>query len=127
MIVTTTTTTTQNLLTNGTIIQLESDVLEARRNHTRASLDFTVTLNEVLARKRFEFLERIAVYMHAQMTFFHQGYLYKSNFFSYCGFKIGLTNPRYECFKDVEPHLKSYTQYLQNVSQHSTLFVHHLL
>jgi Arf-GAP/coiled-coil/ANK repeat/PH domain-containing protein len=49
-------------------------------------------MNDVLATKRFEFLERMEVYMHAQMTYFHQGY---------------------ECFKDLEPSMKSYASHLQ--------------
>lgn len=74
--------------------QYESEVVAARRAHTSASLDVALVLNETLAKKRFEFLERIEVYMHAQMHYFHQGF---------------------ECFKDLEPSMNSYAKNLQAV------------
>lgn len=72
--------------------ELESELAGARKAHTGASLDVALTMNEILAKKRFEFLERMGVYMHAQMTYFHQGY---------------------ECFKDLEPSMQSYASHLQ--------------
>ncbi len=54
-------------------LQLTTEVEEAKKAHKNACLEATFRFNEVLAKKRFEFLERVSVYIQAQSTFFHQG------------------------------------------------------
>eukprot|EP00026_Physarum_polycephalum_P003488 Phypoly_transcript_03500.p1 GENE.Phypoly_transcript_03500~~Phypoly_transcript_03500.p1 ORF type:complete len:754 (+),score=141.83 Phypoly_transcript_03500:176-2437(+) len=73
--------------------QLSVDVEDAKKAHRASCLEVTLRLNEVLAKKKFEFLERVCVYIQSQSTFFHQGYQF---------------------FTDNEPKIKNYSLYLQS-------------
>lgn len=75
------------------IAELQVDLEEARKGHRGACLEVTLRLNEVLAKKKFEFLERVCMYIQAQSTFFHQGYQF---------------------FADNEQTIKNYSHYLQS-------------
>ncbi|GAM17029.1 hypothetical protein SAMD00019534_002040 [Acytostelium subglobosum LB1] len=71
-----------------------TDILRSRIQH---SVDLAEKMNEVQARRRFEFLELFFVYLHAQSTFFHQGF---------------------EMFRELEPHMRIFSNYLQSTRKH---------
>ncbi|KAF2072156.1 hypothetical protein CYY_006532 [Polysphondylium violaceum] len=75
------------------IEEVAQEVNESLKLRIQYGLDLVETMNQVQARKRFEFLEYFSVFLHAQSTFFHQGY---------------------ELFRDLEPHMRVFSNYLQS-------------
>eukprot|EP01132_Coremiostelium_polycephalum_P005360 gene5360-6689_t len=75
------------------IEEVEQEVNDSLKQRIVSGLDLVESMNEVQARRRFEFLELFFVYLHAQSTFFHQGY---------------------ELFRDLEPHMRIFSNYLQS-------------
>lgn len=78
------------------VAELSESVEDAKKTHRATVLELTLRINEVLAKKKFEFLEYICVYIQSQSTFFHQGYQF---------------------FTDNEPKIKNYSHYLQSTRQ----------
>eukprot|EP01133_Synstelium_polycarpum_P012201 gene12201-14279_t len=79
------------------IEEVGQEVNDSLRTRIQHGLDLVEKMNEVQARRRFEFLELFFVYLHAQSTFFHQGY---------------------ELFRDLEPHMRIFSNYLQSTRKH---------
>jgi len=79
------------------IEEVAQEVNESLKLRIQYGLDLVETMNQVQARKRFEFLEYFSVFLHAQSTFFHQGY---------------------ELFRDLEPHMRVFSNYLQSTRKH---------
>ncbi|EGC36073.1 hypothetical protein DICPUDRAFT_97693 [Dictyostelium purpureum] len=74
------------------IEELSQEANESLKLRVQYGLDLVESMNQVQARRRFEFLEYFSVYLQAQSTFFHQGY---------------------ELFRDLEPHIRVFSNYLQ--------------
>ena len=53
-------------------VELEQEVVEARKEFKGSSLDFAFSLNDVAVRKNFEILECAAAFAFANLTFLHQ-------------------------------------------------------
>ncbi|EGG17546.1 ankyrin repeat-containing protein [Cavenderia fasciculata] len=82
---------------NSKIEEVGQEVNDIYKSRVQYGLDMVEKMNEVQARRRFEFLELFFVYLHAQSTFFHQGY---------------------ELFRDLEPHMRIFSTYLQSTRKH---------
>ncbi|KAM9966223.1 hypothetical protein ACTFIR_006418 [Dictyostelium discoideum] len=79
------------------IEEVSQEANETLKLRVQFGLDLVESMNQVQARRRFEFLEYFSVYLHAQSTFFHQGY---------------------ELFRDLEPHMRVFSDYLQATRKH---------
>ncbi|GAM22027.1 hypothetical protein SAMD00019534_052020 [Acytostelium subglobosum LB1] len=77
--------------------EVGQEVTDIYRTRIAHSVDLVEKMNELQARRRFEFLEMFCVYLQAQSTFFHQGY---------------------ELFRDLEPQMRIFSSYLQFTRKH---------
>ncbi|CAB5179215.1 unnamed protein product [Rhizophagus irregularis] len=68
------------------------EVAYTRREFHRQYIDYVVKLNELEAKKKFEFMEYILALMFTESSFYHQSY---------------------DILKDMEPHMKDVTRLLQ--------------
>ncbi|RIA89125.1 hypothetical protein C1645_213938 [Glomus cerebriforme] len=68
------------------------EVAYTRREFHRQYIDYVVKINELEAKKKFEFMEYILALMFTESSFYHQSY---------------------DILKDLEPHMKDVTRLLQ--------------
>ncbi|CAJ0896749.1 7908_t:CDS:10, partial [Entrophospora sp. SA101] len=76
---------------DSTISEASFEVSETRREFHFRYLDYVTRLNELEAKKKFEFMEYILALMFTESSFYHQSY---------------------ETMKDLEPHMKDVTRLL---------------
>ncbi|RIA84108.1 hypothetical protein C1645_832776 [Glomus cerebriforme] len=69
----------------------EAKVSETRKEFHNRYLDYVIKINELEAKKKFEFMEYILALMFTESSFYHQSY---------------------EILKDMEPHMKDVTKLL---------------
>ncbi|KAJ2955167.1 hypothetical protein NQZ79_g8792 [Umbelopsis isabellina] len=79
-----------------TILEAARDLAENRRRFQTDYMEYVMKLNEVEAKKKFDFVENILGYMYNSSVFHHQGY---------------------EILKDLEPYMRDLTGLLQDSRQ----------
>jgi len=78
---------------NFDFCQAQSELLSAKQEHKKTTIEYVANLNKINNRKRVEMLERFTEFMLLQLTYFHQSYEY---------------------LKDIEPKLKQLRVQIQD-------------
>ncbi|KAF0389852.1 ArfGap-domain-containing protein [Gigaspora margarita] len=76
---------------DSTIADASSEVSDTRKEFHYRYLDYVIKINQLEAKKKFEFMEYILALMFTESSFYHQSY---------------------ETLKDLEPHMKDVTRLL---------------
>eukprot|EP01116_Phalansterium_solitarium_P023748 TRINITY_DN8484_c0_g1_i2.p1 TRINITY_DN8484_c0_g1~~TRINITY_DN8484_c0_g1_i2.p1 ORF type:complete len:708 (-),score=331.27 TRINITY_DN8484_c0_g1_i2:373-2496(-) len=59
---------------NAKIEELNQSLLDVKKDFNLSALDCVFSINDIQAKQKFEFLERLCGYMYANVSYFHQSY-----------------------------------------------------